>query len=158
MSEELEEKQKMYRHSMSHILAKAIKELYPEAKLAIGPAIDNGFYYDFDNLNINQEDFAKIEAKMSEIIGRNEDFVRTEESREKALEMFKNEPYKTELILDLPEDSVITVYHTGSDFYDLCRGPHVENSKFLRGFAFTKLFCSAGNNSLHKYYRVKYSK
>lgn len=134
--EEFNKKQEMYRHSMAHVLAKAIKELYPNVKLAIGPAIDNGFYYDFDNLTINQDDFAKIEDKMKEIIARNEDFVRSEVTREQALEMFKNEPYKTELILDLPEGSVISVYHTGSDFYDLCRGPHVENTKFLRGFSF----------------------
>lgn len=134
--EEFNQKQEMYRHSMSHILAKAIKEMYPQAKLAIGPAIENGFYYDFDNLNINQENFSALEEKMREIINRNEDFVRIEVSREQALEMFKNEPYKTELILDLPEGSVISVYHTGNDFYDLCRGPHVENSKFLRGFSF----------------------
>ena len=130
------EKQQMYRHSMSHVLAKAIKELYPNVKLAIGPAIDNGFYYDFDNLTISQEDFPKIEEKMKEIIARNEDFTRDEVSRETALELFKDEPYKVELIKDLPNDAVISVYHTGSDFYDLCRGPHVENTKFLRGFSF----------------------
>ena len=133
---EFEEKQHMFRHSMSHVLAKAIKELYPNVKLAIGPAIDNGFYYDFDNLNINQEDFPKIEEKMKEIIARNEDFKRSEVSMAEALKMFENEPYKTELINDLPEGSVISVYHTGDDFYDLCRGPHVENTKFLRGFSF----------------------
>lgn len=133
---EFNQKQEMYRHSMAHVLARAIKELYPNVKLAIGPAIENGFYYDFDNLTINQEDFAKIEDKMKEIIARNEDFVRSEVTRKQALEMFKNEPYKTELINDLPEDSIISVYHTGSDFYDLCRGPHVENTKFLRGFSF----------------------
>ncbi len=130
------EKQQMYRHSMSHVLAKAIKELYPNVKLAIGPAIDNGFYYDFDNLTISQEDFPKIEEKMKEIIARNEDFTRDEVSRETALELFKDEPYKVELIKDLPNDAVISVYHTGSDFYDLCRGPHVDNTKFLRGFSF----------------------
>lgn len=134
--QEFNNKQEMYRHSMSHVLAKAIKELYPNVKLAIGPAIDNGFYYDFDNLTINQEDFAKIEEKMKDVIARNEDFVRNEVTRAQALEMFKDEPYKTELINDLPEDSTISVYHTGSDFYDLCRGPHVENTKFLRGFSF----------------------
>lgn len=134
--EQFNQKQEMYRHSMAHVLAKAIKELYPDAKLAIGPAIDNGFYYDFDNLTINQDDFAKIEEKMKEIVARNEDFVRTEISRAQALEMFKTQPYKTELINDLPEDGVISVYHTGDDFYDLCRGPHVENTKFLRGFSF----------------------
>ena len=133
---ELQEKEKMYRHSMSHILAKAIKELYPNVKVAIGPAIENGFYYDFDNLTINQEDFAKIETKMSEIIARNEDFKRLEVSKEQALKMFKDEPYKTELINELPAGETISVYYTGEDFYDLCRGPHVENTKFLRGFSF----------------------
>lgn len=136
---EKDEKQQMYRHSMSHVLAKAIKELYGKenVKLAIGPAIDNGFYYDFDiNKSITDEDFANIEAKMKEIIERNEDFERQEVSKETALEMFKDEPYKTELIQDLPENETISVYYTGKDFVDLCRGPHVENSKFLRGFAY----------------------
>ncbi len=133
---ELEEKQKMYRHSMSHILAKAIKQMYPQVKVAIGPAIDNGFYYDFDNLSLNAEDFAKLEDKMREIINKNEDFKRLEVTRDEALKLFKDEPYKTELIKELPADEKITVYYTGEDFYDLCRGPHVENTKFLRGFAF----------------------
>ena len=133
---EQNEKQQMYRHSMSHVLAKAIKQLYPEVKVAIGPAIDNGFYYDFDNLTLSQEDFPRIEEKMKEIINKNEDFVRAEVTKEQALEMFKDEPYKTELINELPAGETITVYHTGEDFYDLCRGPHVENTKFLRGFAY----------------------
>lgn len=133
---EFNEKQKMYRHSMSHILAKAIKELYPNVKVAIGPAIDNGFYYDFDNLSLNADDFARIEDKMREIINKNQDFKRLEVSRTEALKLFKDEPYKTELIKELPKDEKITVYYTGDDFYDLCRGPHVENTKFLRGFAF----------------------
>ena len=137
--EELElfnKKQEMYRHSMSHILAKAIKELYPDVKLAIGPAIDNGFYYDFDNLNISPEDFNKIEEKMKEIIAKNEDFVRIEVSKAEALEMFKDEPYKVELINELPDGETITIYKTSDDFVDLCRGPHVENTKYLRGFSF----------------------
>ena len=126
----------MYRHSMSHVLAKAIKSLYPNVKLAIGPAIENGFYYDFDNLTLSQDDFAKIEDKMREIINSNADFVRKEVSKSDALEMFVDEPYKTELINELPSDETITVYYTGEDFYDLCRGPHVENTKFLRGFSY----------------------
>ena len=137
--EELElfnQKQEMYRHSMSHILAKAIKELYKDVKIAIGPAIDNGFYYDFDNLSVSQDDFAKIEDKMREIINRNEDFVRKEVSKEEALELFKDEPYKLDLINELPENEVITIYYTGEDYVDLCRGPHVENTKYLRGFAY----------------------
>ena len=133
---ELEEKQNMYRHSMAHVLAKAIKVLYPDAKLAIGPAIDNGFYYDFDNLTVSAEDFPRIEEKMKEIIARNEDFKCVEVSKDKAHEMFKNEPYKLQLIDRLEDGEKITVYYTGDDFYDLCRGPHVENTKFLRGFSF----------------------
>lgn len=133
---EFNEKQKMYRHSMSHILAKAIKQLYPNVKVAIGPAIETGFYYDFDNLSINQEDFSRIEEKMKEIISKNEDFKRVEVTKQQALKMFKDEPYKVELIKDLPAGETITVYYTGDDFYDLCRGPHVENTKFLRGFSF----------------------
>lgn len=131
-----EEKQMMYRHSMSHVLAKAIKSLYPNVKLAIGPAIENGFYYDFDNLALSQDDFAKIEDKMREIINSNADFIRKAVSKSEALEMFVGEPYKTELINELPSDETISVYYTGEDFYDLCRGPHVENTKFLRGFSY----------------------
>ena len=132
------EKQAMFRHSMSHVLAKAIKELYgKDTKLAIGPAVDNGFYYDFDmEQSISAEDYPNIEAKMKEIIERNEDFVRKEISRAEALDMFKDEPYKVELINELPDDEVISIYYLGEDFVDLCRGPHVENTKYLRGFAY----------------------
>ncbi len=132
----LNKKQEMYRHSMSHILAKAIKELNPNVKLAIGPAMDNGFYYDFDNVSISPDDFGKIEDKMREIINKNEDFTRLEVSKQEALDLFKDEPYKTELINELPDGETISVYKTGDDFMDLCRRPHVENTKFLRGFAF----------------------
>ncbi|MBE5757415.1 MAG: threonine--tRNA ligase [Clostridiales bacterium] len=136
---EINEKEMMYRHSMSHVLAKAIKELFgsDNVKLAIGPAIDNGFYYDFDiNKSISNDDFANIESKMKEIIERNEDFKREEVSKEQALKMFASEPYKCELINELPENETISVYYLGDDFVDLCRGPHVENTKFLRGFAY----------------------
>ena len=134
---EKQQKQEMYRHSMSHILAKAIKSIWGDVKLAIGPAIDNGFYYDIDmEQSIKPEDFGKIEDKMREIICNNEDFVRFELSKEEALEKFKDNPYKVELITELPEGELITMYRTGDDFYDLCRGPHVENTKFLRGFAY----------------------
>ena len=134
---EVNEKEMMYRHSMSHVLAKAVKELYGNVKLAIGPAIDNGFYYDFDmEKSIANDDFVNIENKMKEIIERNEDFVRKEISRTEALEMFKHEPYKVELINELPESETISIYYLGEDFVDLCRGPHVENTKYLRGFAY----------------------
>lgn len=136
---EINEKEMMYRHSMAHVLAKAVKELFGKeaVKVAIGPAIDNGFYYDFDiPVSIVNEDIPKIESKMKEIIERNEDFIRKEISRKEALEMFKDEPYKVELINDLPEDEIISIYYLGDDFVDLCRGPHVENTKYLRGFAY----------------------
>ena len=135
--QEKQQKQEMYRHSMSHVLAKAIKSIWGDVKLAIGPAIDNGFYYDIDmEQSIKPEDFGKIEDKMREIICNNEDFERIEISKAEALEKFKDNPYKVELINELPEGELITMYRTGDDFYDLCRGPHVENTKFLRGFAY----------------------
>lgn len=134
---ELLEKESMYRHSMSHILAKALTKLWPDVKLTIGPSISDGFYYDVDmEHNITPDDFEKIENTMREIINNNEDFVRKEISKQEALDMFKNNPYKTELINELKDDEVISIYYTGNDFVDLCRGPHVENTKFLRGFAF----------------------
>ena len=137
MEKEQLEKLHMYRHSMAHVLAKAISQIWPEVKLTIGPAVDNGFYYDIDlNHAITPEDFAKIEEKMNEIIKNNEDFVRREVSKAEALQMFAGNEYKLELINELPDNEVITVYYTGEGFVDLCRGPHVENTKFLRSFAF----------------------
>ncbi len=131
------EKLQMYRHSMAHVLAKALSKLYPEVKLTIGPAIDTGFYYDIDlSKSLSPEDFVAIEEKMSEIIKNNEDFVRTEISKAEALNLFANNAYKQELINELPENEVISVYYLGEDFVDLCRGPHVENTKYLRGFAY----------------------
>ena len=134
---EIEEKQKMYRHSMAHVLAKALVELYPNTILTIGPAVDDGFYYDIDlDKSLSQDDFKVIEEKMSEIIKRDETFVRKEVSRSEALEMFKSNPYKCEIINELPENEIVSVYYLGDDFVDLCRGPHVESTKYLRGFAF----------------------
>ena len=137
MEKELDEKLHMYRHSMAHVLAKALTQIWPDVKLTIGPAIDNGFYYDIDlNHSITPEDFKQIEEKMNAIIKNNENFVRQEVSKQEALKIFKGNEYKEELINELPENEIITIYKTGSDFVDLCRGPHVENTKFLRGFAF----------------------
>ena len=125
------------RHSLSHVLAAAVKELFGEnVKFGIGPAIDNGCYYDFDlDESIGQEDYAKIEKKMQEIIASNLNFERVEVSKAEALKMFKNQPYKLELISEL-EDGTISIYKLGDIFVDLCRGPHVENTKFLRSMAF----------------------
>lgn len=135
---EREEFLQVYRHSLAHILAKAVIELYgPETQYAIGPQIDTGFYYDFKlPASITEDDFPKIEAKMKEILKRKEDFTREEVTRDQALEIFRDQKYKTEIIKDLPEDAVITVYKTGDDFTDLCRGPHVDNAKELMSAAF----------------------
>ena len=130
------EKLQMSRHSLAHVLAKAILKLYPEAKMAIGPSIDDGFYYDFDyDPGFKMEDTDKIEKEMREIINKNQEFRRVEVSKEEAKKMFADNPYKLELIDDLKEGE-ITVYYLGDDFYDLCAGPHVENTSKLQNFGF----------------------
>ena len=127
-----------YRHSMAHILAKAMVELYgKDVQYAIGPQIEDGAYYDFLlPKNLTEDDFPAIENKMREIIKRRETWTREELSREDALKLFASQKFKKELIEDLPEGEVISVYHTGDDFVDLCRGPHVENSQDLMNAAF----------------------
>ncbi|MCR5555985.1 MAG: threonine--tRNA ligase [Butyrivibrio sp.] len=133
-----EEFLEVYRHSMAHILAKAVIELYgKEVQYAIGPQIDDGCYYDFVLPKaVTQDDFKTIEDKMREIIKRREDWTRKEVSKAEALEMFKDQKFKTELIQDLPEDEIITVYFTGEDYVDLCRGPHVANSQELMNVSY----------------------
>ena len=134
---EKEEKLKMSRHSMAHVLAKALTKLYPNVKLTIGPAIEDGFYYDIDLAeSIKQEDYPKIEKKMKEIIEKGETFVRKEISKEEALKLFAKNEYKCEIIRELEEGSVISVYYLGDDFVDLCKGPHVESTKNLQNFAY----------------------
>ncbi|PJI09684.1 MULTISPECIES: threonine--tRNA ligase [Clostridium] len=118
------------RHTASHILAQAIKRLYPEVKLAIGPAIDDGFYYDIDaDFSFTEEMFPKIEKEMNKIIKENLKLEKFELPREKAIQYMeeRKEPYKVQLIKDLPEDAVISFYKQG-DFVDLCAGPHVEST------------------------------
>ncbi len=126
------------RHSLSHILAKAIKNLYgQEVKLAIGPAIEDGFYYDFDSpVNFSDSDIPKIEKEMQKIINSSEKFERQVVSRDEANKIFKNEPYKLELISELEDGSEISVYKLGNDFVDLCRGPHMDNSSKLQNWGF----------------------
>ena len=128
----------LYRHSLAHILAKAVIELCgKDVQYAIGPQIEDGCYYDFVLPKaLTQDDFSKIEDKMREIIKRREDWRREEISRSEALELFKDQKFKTEIINDLPEDETLTVYYTGDDYVDLCRGPHVENSQELMNAAF----------------------
>ncbi|MBO4305817.1 MAG: threonine--tRNA ligase [Clostridia bacterium] len=131
------------RHTGSHILAQAVKKVRPEAKLAIGPAIDNGFYYDFDvEEPFTPDELAVIEKEMSKIVEEKLPLERFELPREEAIKYMaeRNEPYKVELIQDLPEDAIISFYRQG-DFVDLCAGPHVENTGKVKNF---KLMSIAG--------------
>jgi len=131
-------------------MAQAVKELWPDVKLGIGPSIEDGFYYDFDKKSPDQkekelfslEDLAKIEAKMREIISKNEPFVRQEMSKAEAVELFSKlgETYKLELLSDLPDEKV-TIYKTGENFLDLCRGPHIDSTGQIKAF---KLLSVAG--------------
>jgi len=132
------------RHSLAHVLAKAVTELFDDVKLAIGPAIDTGLYYDFDiPTAISDADFDKIEAKMIEILKRKESFVRRELSAEDALSVFSGQPYKVEMIDELQGKENISVYDLGDDFVDLCKGPHIDNTALLLGWGF-KISAVAG--------------
>ena len=138
---ESEDGKKVYRHTCSHILAQAVKNIYPTAKLAIGPAIDNGFYYDIDfKTPITFEDLEKIEKEMKAIIKAKYPIERFELSRKEAIKLMSqfDEPYKVELINDLPEDAVISFYKQG-DFTDLCAGPHLHNTGMIKAFKLTSL-------------------
>ena len=140
MSEEMNELQ-VLRHSASHILAQAVKRLFPEAKITIGPAIDNGFYYDFDIENpFSREDLDNLEAEMKKIVKENLKIERFELPRAEALELMKDEPYKVELINELPEGEVISFYKQG-EFTDLCAGPHVNYTSKVKAF---KLLSATG--------------
>ena len=130
-----------FRHTTSHILAQAIKRLYPDAKLAIGPSIADGFYYDIDKeVPLTSEDLEKIEAEMKKIVKENLAIERFELPREEAIAFMKekDEPYKVELIEDLPEDAVISFYRQG-EFTDLCAGPHLMSTKPVKAFKLTSL-------------------
>ena len=126
------------KHSASHLMASAVKELYPKAKLAIGPPVEDGFYYDFDNLNISDEDLPKIEKKMREVAGKNLPFKKSETTKKKAESILKSEKYKKEILSKLK--GKVTFYEHG-DFIDLCEGPHVKSTKDLQNF---KLMSVAG--------------
>ena len=153
-----------YRHTCSHVLAEAVKRLYPEAKLAIGPSIDTGFYYDFEHAPFSREDLDKIEAEMKKVIKENAKIERFTMPREEAIKFMeeKGEPYKVELIRDLPEDAVISFYSQG-DFVDLCAGPHLMKTGAIKAF---KLISSSGaywrgksdNQMLSRIYGTAYTK
>lgn len=156
-----EEGKKIYWHSTSHILAAAVKKLYPEVKFGIGPAINEGFYYDFDNVKFSSDDLEKIEAEIKSIIKKDIKFERKKVSKEKAKEIFKDEKLKLELIDDL-EDDDISIYTMG-DFSDLCKGPHVPSSGKI---GYVKLLKLAGaywkgdskNKMLQRIYGISFAK
>src|SRR6186713_2910829 len=123
------------RHSASHVMADAVRRLRPDAKVAIGPAIENGFYYDFDTEPFAPEDAARIEAEMAKIVAENVPFVRHVVPRSEAIERFRSrgEKYKVEIIESIPEDEEVSYFQHG-DFIDLCRGPHVERTGEIKAF------------------------
>jgi threonyl-tRNA synthetase len=131
------------RHSAAHVLAKAVQQLYPGSKLGIGPVIDNGFYYDIDiPAAVREEDLPAIEQAMRDIVAAAEPFQREEWSKQQALEHYsisEDNPYKREIVEGLADDEPLSFYRTGSDWVDLCRGPHVDNSKQIGAFKLTSV-------------------
>ena len=155
-----DERLSVLNHSCAHLLAQAVKHLYPEAKFWVGPVISEGFYYDIDlgDVTLKEEDLEKIEKEMKKISKDGKRIVRHELSREEALEMFKDDPYKIDLINEMDENTVITCYTQG-DFTDLCRGPHVESVKECKHFKLLKFSGSyykgdANNKVLQRIYGV----
>ena len=154
-----------FRHTASHIMAQAIKRLYPETKLAIGPSIADGFYYDVDrDTPFTAEDLENIEKEMKKIVKENLPLVRSTKPRDEAIAYFKekDEPYKVELIEDLPEDSEISFYTQG-EFTDLCAGPHLMSTKYVKAFKLTSLAGaywrgSEKNKMLQRVYGTAFSK
>ena len=138
---EVENDISIVRHTCSHVLAQAVKRLYPNAKLAIGPSIDSGFYYDFDiEGGFTSEDLTALESEMKKIIKENLKITTFTKPREDAIAFMKekDEPYKVELIEDLPEDASISFYQQG-DFVDLCAGPHILYTKGIKAFKLTSV-------------------
>ena len=129
---------RVVRHTCSHVMAEAVKRLFPEAKLAIGPSIDTGYYYDFEHEPFSREDLDKIEAEMKKIIKEGHELKRFTLPRDEAIKFMeeKGEPYKVELIQDLPEEAEISFYDQG-EFVDLCAGPHLMNTKGIKAFKLT---------------------
>ena len=134
------EKLSVLNHSCAHLLAQAVKHLYPDALFWVGPVIEDGFYYDIDlgDKTLTLEDLPEIEREMKKIAKDGKRIVRQELTREEALEKFKDDPYKIDLINNMPIDAIISCYTQG-DFTDLCRGPHVESTKLLKSFKLLKV-------------------
>ena len=162
---ENEQYRKTYWHTCSHIMAQAVKRLFPGVKLAIGPAIDEGWYYDIDSpVNFTPELLEKIEGEMKKICKEKLKLERFELPRAEALELMKDEPYKVELINDLPEDAVISFYKQG-EFTDLCAGPHLDSTGRVKGNAIKLLSCTGAywrgdehNKMLQRIYGIAYPK
>lgn len=125
------------RHSAAHVMAQAILHIYKDAKLTIGPVVEDGFYYDIDMGPVSEDDFPKIEAEIQRIIQAKIPFCRRDVSKAEALTVYKDEPYKLELIQDLP-DGTISLYEQG-DFTDLCRGPHIPHTGFIKAVKLMKV-------------------
>ena len=149
-------------HSCAHLMAQAIKHLYPNALFWVGPVVEGGFYYDIDlgDEVIKEEDLLKIEKEMKKISKDGKRIVRRELSREEALDMFKDDPYKLDLINNMDSDAIISAYSQG-DFTDLCRGPHVETVKLLKNFKLLKVSGAywkgaANNKMLQRIYGICY--
>lgn len=149
----------LFRHSTAHLLAHAIQRLYPNAKPTIGPPVDQGFYYDFDDLDITEEDFPRIEEEMKKIVKESFESKRIDyENKEQALAQFKNNPYKVEMIQAMEEG--LSAYEQG-DFIDLCRGPHIPNTKMIKAFKLTKVAkaywrADANNKQLTRVYGISF--
>lgn len=150
----------VFRHSSAHLLANAVVELFPEAKLAIGPVVEEGFYYDIDHAPFTPSDLEKIEKRMKEISDRKVKIERAELTKAEALKMFKNNEYKTELIKEFTGEEKITIYKQGK-FFDLCKGPHVPNTSYLKSFKLVKMSSAywrgdSKNKSLQRIYGISF--
>ncbi|MCL4152383.1 UNVERIFIED_CONTAM: hypothetical protein GTU68_036872 [Idotea baltica] len=136
-----EEGVEIIRHSFAHLIGHAVKQLFPTAKMAIGPVIENGFYYDIEyERSLTPEDLEAIEKRISELVSEDYDVIRKVVSKQEAIDVFteRNEPYKVEIASEIPEGEIIALYHH-QEYTDMCRGPHVPNTRHLRAFKLTKL-------------------
>ena len=156
-----DERLNMLNHSCAHLLAQAVKHLYPQAKFWVGPVITDGFYYDIDlgDTVITEADLPAIEKEMKKCSKDNKRIVREEISKQQALEMFHDDPYKIDLINNMDENEVVISCYRQGDFVDLCRGPHVENTKQMKFFKLLKVSGAywkgdANNKMLQRVYGV----
>jgi|FLOH01.1.fsa_nt_gi threonyl-tRNA synthetase len=152
--------QEVFHHSTAHVLAQAVQRIFPKAKLTIGPTVEGGFYYDIDIQPLNPDDLINIEREMKKIVHEKFEVSRHKISKKEALVMFKDNPFKIEMIKELPENETISYYQQG-EFKDLCRGPHVSNTKQIDAFKLTKVSSAywrgdAKNKSLQRIYGVSF--